>query len=171
MDPLAEMTPDDLAGFWRPLSDAETTVATNLIDVLSSIIRGRLPSIDLWITEGLVDPKVVQFVMSTVIAQIIQVTNRASAAKMESRTLGSSTYTVSYYDTTAVQNQATALLTPDLITLLVPPSFIVDNKPVSSIYQQMPMAGNELRGWYGNPVPTTVPDGIGTPRRRGLDRP
>jgi len=159
------MTPDDLAGFWRPLSDAETIVATNLIDVMSSVIRGKLPLIDTWLTQGLVDPKVVQFVMSTIIAQIIQVTNRASAAKMESRTLGTATYTVSYYDTSAVTNQATALLTPDMISLLVPQSFLVNDRPVASIYQQMPAAGNELRGWYGNPLPATVPDGLTFPRR------
>lgn len=163
-DPLAEMTPDDLAGFWRPLSDAETIVATNLIEVVSAVIRGRLPSIETWLADDLVDPVIVKFVMSSIISQIMQVTNRASAARSESRTLGDATYTVSYYDTNAASNQASGFLTDDLLRLLVPPAFLLDNKPVGVIFQRMPEAGNELRGWYGNPLPATIPDGLGVPR-------
>lgn len=164
-DPLAEMTPDDLAGFWRPLSDAETTVATNLIEVLSSIIRGRLPLIDSWITDGAVDPVVVRWVMSSIIQPIIQGISRPAGARSESRTMGSTSYTVSY-DTAAAATQATQAL-PSFMSYLIPPSLLNEMKPASVIYQPMPVAGNALRGWYGDPIPPSLPDGNGPARRPG----
>lgn len=57
-------TPADVAARWRPLTDAETIVATTLCADASALIRARFPGIDDQVTSGAMDPDVLVQVVS-----------------------------------------------------------------------------------------------------------
>lgn len=51
-------TPADVAARWRPLTDAEITVATTLCLDASNLIRAQFPGIDAQLASGAIDPDV-----------------------------------------------------------------------------------------------------------------
>lgn len=49
MEPFA--TPSDIEAVWRPLTDAETTAATGLLEQASDLLRIQVPNIDTLISN------------------------------------------------------------------------------------------------------------------------
>lgn len=92
------VTPDDVASFWRPLTDAEQTVAASLIGVASRMIRRRIPDIDAQITAGTVDLQDVAYVISEMIRSAIEAGTRPVDAKTVSDTVGPYAHSVTYAD-------------------------------------------------------------------------
>lgn len=70
MDPLA--VPTDVAGLWRPLTDAETTVAMTLIDYASRIVRASVQEIDERITAGTLDAELVAHVVASMVVRFMR---------------------------------------------------------------------------------------------------
>lgn len=61
-DPFADA--GDVAARWRPLTDAEQTVANTLVADASSLIRARFPGIDDQVASGQVDANVLTMVVA-----------------------------------------------------------------------------------------------------------
>jgi hypothetical protein len=110
-DPLA--TPEQIEPYWRPLTAAETVVATALIAVASSIIRRRIPDIDTRIADATVDVEVVYYVIAEMIKSAVEAPSRPVDAKGMSETAGP--FSRSFTFATAASRIA---LTDDLIDLL-----------------------------------------------------
>ena len=64
-------SPDDIAARWRPLTDAETTVATTLAADASALIRARFPGIDAQAATGAVDPDVLRMVCAGIVKRAL----------------------------------------------------------------------------------------------------
>lgn len=117
MEPL--VTTDDVAGLWRPFTDAELGPATNLINVASAIIRGRVP-VDAMLADGRVSFDVVAFVVKEMIAAAVDATARPVGARTVSDTAGPFSRAVTY-ETVATAGSS-MVLTDHLLAMLVPPS-------------------------------------------------
>lgn len=66
-------TPEAVATLWRaPTSEAETARIAYLLTFASAIVRKRLPSIDVWVTEGTVDADLVSAVVAGMVARAMR---------------------------------------------------------------------------------------------------
>lgn len=64
-------TPDDLAVYWRPLTDAERTTADRLLRVASAVMRGQVPSLDDRIAAGTLDPDLPRYVATAMVRRLL----------------------------------------------------------------------------------------------------
>lgn len=55
-------TPSDVAAVWRPLTDAEFTVAASLLRYASMLIRAAVPLVDEWVADGSLEAPAPQYV-------------------------------------------------------------------------------------------------------------
>lgn len=117
-DPLA--TPDDLAGYWRPLTDQETDVAASLLAVSSALIRRRVPDVDAQIAAGTLDAAIVTYVASEMVRAAVEATSRPVDAKSVSETVGPFSTSVTYEAASrlAVTDDLAALLLDETPTAL-----------------------------------------------------
>jgi hypothetical protein len=66
-------TTDDVAAIWRPLSDAEETTATVLVEVASTIVRERFPNIDARLAAGTLSPTLARQVVAGMVRRYLEV--------------------------------------------------------------------------------------------------
>src|SRR4051812_46676681 len=93
-NPLASA--GDLAGYWRPLTDAEETIAYNLLAVASALVRKRVPDVDAQIAAGTLDPVIVTYVVCEMVKSAVESSGRPVDAKSQSQTMGPYTSAVTY---------------------------------------------------------------------------
>jgi hypothetical protein len=121
MEPLVAV--EDVAGLWRPFTDAELGPAGNLIKVASAIIRARVP-VDQMLADERVSYDVVAFVVKEMIADLVDATARPGAAKSISETTTTGPFSESTtisYDTVAAA-ASSMVLTDRLLGMLIPPT-------------------------------------------------
>lgn len=83
-DPFA--SPADVAARWRPLTDAEATVAAALVGDASAFIRARFPGIDSQVTSGAVDPLILELVVANMVKRALLAPD--TGVSQESQTAG-----------------------------------------------------------------------------------
>lgn len=74
-------TAPDVEARWRPLSAAETTVATTLLEDASTLLRALVPTIDQQITDGDIDENLV---VAAVVQAVLPVLRNPDAMESES---------------------------------------------------------------------------------------
>lgn len=67
-----QVTPQDVADRWRPLSDDETQVASVLLDDAVDRVYGRLPLLDAWVADTLVTERTIVSVLSDVVQRVLR---------------------------------------------------------------------------------------------------
>lgn len=92
--PLA--TADDLADYWRPLTEQESAVADSLLMVASALIRRRVPDIDAQISAGTIEPVLVLYVIAEMVKSAIDASARPVDARSVSNTVGPFTQSITY---------------------------------------------------------------------------
>lgn len=111
--PEAFATAEQLEAAWRPLTDAEQTVATTLLEYTSALIRNRVRRVDEWIEEGRVDPTLVRLATILVVKRVLM---NPDAARQRTRTAGP--FTESITIDSAVSTGALYLADSDLAVFL-----------------------------------------------------
>jgi hypothetical protein len=66
-------TPADIAAIWRPLTAAEETTAEVLVDVASTIVRERFPTIDARLAAGALSPLLARQVVAGMVRRYLEV--------------------------------------------------------------------------------------------------
>jgi hypothetical protein len=105
---------DDIADGWRPLTEAEKGVATVQLGYASALIRQARPAVDSWVTAGLLNPTIPQFVAVQMVQRFF-----LNPEGRESGTRTIDDYTESWTLTDAVAAGGMAV-TDDLLALLQP---------------------------------------------------
>lgn len=67
--PLAD--PSDVAGIWRPLTDAEVIVAEGQIRFASAIVRQQVSSVDARMLAGILDGDLVRGVVASMVQRVL----------------------------------------------------------------------------------------------------
>lgn len=83
-DPFADA--GDVAARWRPLTDAETVVASTLVVDASTLLRQRFPGIDDQVTSGAVDPNILTMVVAGMVKRALVAPD--DGVSQESETVG-----------------------------------------------------------------------------------